>query len=286
MLDYTDLKFRYKVVLLGILIPIFLGSVFLFFFYRYSFDEMVRSGVSRARAVCDAAENLSETQSPNLVYKSSDSNKPSGHDFMMSPTESSSVIVPDICQKKTSIDSERYELNIIRLPSKGNERKFDKFQTYGLEMIQLRDFDEYYNIDSDDTLRYMRPIKVSQKCLSCHGDLGSSKKLWVDSHGEMKKNKTELAGWKDGQICGAFEVVESLAEQKKQLAGVISSAGIVLVTGLTVYAVLFMVLVMWIINWFDVPGEISDDPGDDTGEIIEDGEMEEHEFEEQTKIRC
>ena len=173
MLDYTDRKFRYKVVFLGILIPIFLGAVFLFFFYRYSFDEMVKSTVARARAVCDAAESLSESQSLNLVYKSSDSIKRNGHDFMQSPADSSPIIIPDLCRKKTSIDSGGYELNIIRLSSKGDEREFDKFQTIGLEMIQLRGFGEYYKIDSADMLRYMRPINVSHMCLSCHSDLGS-----------------------------------------------------------------------------------------------------------------
>lgn len=62
-------------------------------------------------------------------------------------------------------------------------------------------------IVKDDEVRYLKPIKLTQDCLFCHGDPAGKK----DPTGGT------MEGWRVGGIHGAFEIISSLDEVNSQV---------------------------------------------------------------------
>ena len=54
---------------------------------------------------------------------------------------------------------------------------------------------EYYAVDKErNALRYLRPIRLTQECLLCHGNPANSKTLWGNDQG------LDPTGAQDGEL--------------------------------------------------------------------------------------
>ena len=79
---------------------------------------------------------------------------------------------------------------------------------------------EAYEIDKEtNSLRYFRPVKLTNTCLLCHGDPANSMALWGSSDG-MDPTGSRMENWKAGEIHGAFEVIQSLDQADAALTAV------------------------------------------------------------------
>jgi methyl-accepting chemotaxis protein len=72
-----------------------------------------------------------------------------------------------------------------------------------LNEIKAKDLPELVII-KDDEIRYLKPIKLTQECLFCHGDPA----------GKIDPTGGTMEGWKSGEIHGAFEIITSLKDVK------------------------------------------------------------------------
>jgi methyl-accepting chemotaxis protein len=94
-------------------------------------------------------------------------------------------------------------------------------------------------IDTDaNTLRYFRPVRLTQSCLLCHGDPQTSQALWGNEQG-LDPTGGLMENWKVGEIHGAFEVILSLDEADQAVAANLTKAGILLLIGV---AIAFVIL--------------------------------------------
>lgn len=71
---------------------------------------------------------------------------------------------------------------------------------------------EHFEIDpSRNAVRYFRPIRLTRECMLCHGDPATSNELWGNARG-LDPTGGRMENWKEGEVHGAFEVVQSLDE--------------------------------------------------------------------------
>ena len=102
---------------------------------------------------------------------------------------------------------------------------------------------EYFEVDkSRNAVRYFRPIRLTQECLLCHGDPAKSKELWGNDRG-LDPSGGPMEGWKEGEVHGAFEVVQSLDEADARVMTALRRDGaiVLLFVGMAA-AVLFLLV--------------------------------------------
>lgn len=104
-----------------------------------------------------------------------------------------------------------------------------------LERSVLAEFKEgridHKVIIEKDHIRYFRPIRLTDECLYCHGDIKGEQ----DVTGGIKE------GWKTGEVHGAFEIISSLEETHKAVAAAKTNV---------IISVIAMLLVIGLISWF------------------------------------
>jgi methyl-accepting chemotaxis protein len=142
------------------------------------------------------------------------------------------------------IASEQFKGNkdvMLRVPkiqprNKANEP--DPVELVMLKRLETENLPELFQVDRQNNfIRYMRPIRLTKDCLICHGTVADSRnKDGLDLMG------IKMEGWKEGEIHGAFELVQRLETVdsliRKKL--VISF----LLTAAVSVAVIFVVIVM------------------------------------------
>jgi len=80
-----------------------------------------------------------------------------------------------------------------------------------LAKLKAEDIDHYTTInEATNELHYFVPIRLTQECLICHGDPATSERLWGNSEG-FDPTGAKMENWAEGEIHGAFEVVQPLA---------------------------------------------------------------------------
>lgn len=75
-----------------------------------------------------------------------------------------------------------------------------------LEQFKNRQIDDLV-ITKKDEIRYLKPIKLTQDCLFCHGE----------PRGTLDPTGGTREGWKVGEIHGAFEIITSLDQVKASI---------------------------------------------------------------------
>ncbi len=98
-----------------------------------------------------------------------------------------------------------------------------------LQEMRTKNLTEMVVRDSD-SIRYFQAIRLTKECLYCHGDA----KGQPDPVGGVKE------GWKEGELHGAFEIISSLDEAKKQ-----ATQAAVYTGGATLAVLLVVISIAW-----------------------------------------
>jgi methyl-accepting chemotaxis protein len=124
----------------------------------------------------------------------------------------------------------------------------DSIEAEALKVLEGEKSDDWYTIDTEkNAVRYFRPIKLSERCMYCHGDPATSQELWGNSDGlDILGQKME--NWKVGEIHGAFEVIQSLDEADRKLASTMTLAGGIAVVSLIVVGIVFALFAVYFVE--------------------------------------
>ena len=89
-----------------------------------------------------------------------------------------------------------YEFRVPKVQPRNPENQPDAFELQALEAFEKdAQLHEYYAVDTEhNTLRYLRPIRLTQECLLCHGNPANSKTLWGNDQG------LDPTGTQDGEL--------------------------------------------------------------------------------------
>ncbi|MDP1570851.1 MAG: methyl-accepting chemotaxis protein [Vicinamibacterales bacterium] len=77
---------------------------------------------------------------------------------------------------------------------------------------------EHWEIDeAQNAIRFFRPVVLTKDCLVCHGEPSLSVKYWSNDKG-LDGTGGPMEGWSEGEVRGAFEVIQSLDQADAVLA--------------------------------------------------------------------
>ena len=138
--------------------------------------------------------------------------------------------VPVVSAWKTAMMKAKeghYEFRVPSFQPRNPANEPSEFDAKVLKSMTDNNQDEAVVIDSKkNEVRYYRAVRLSRTCLYCHGNPANSQELWGNSQG-LDVLGSKMEGWKEGQIHGAFEVLQSLAPAEAKVHGNLAEAGLV-----------------------------------------------------------
>jgi len=157
------------------------------------------------------------------------------------------AVVPIVTAWKTAMaksDEGGYKFRTPKFEARNEKNEPDAFEARVLKMMEKDGLKDYYEYDSElNSIRYFKPIRLTKDCLICHGDPAQSASLWGNSQG-LDPTGTKMENWKEGEIHGAFEVIQSLAESDKAASTVVIQA----IGMAAVLSVLGTLLLYWLVT--------------------------------------
>ncbi|NUN96017.1 MAG: DUF3365 domain-containing protein [Candidatus Omnitrophica bacterium] len=237
---------RSKILTVGLLLPAGLVLV-LFAMYRADVrKQAVQSYVEKARAICLTAESTREGMedkwrqgvfTPEMIRKWAEE----GERAKMLDA------IPVVTAWKAAMNKAKeggYEFKVPKFQPRNPKNEPDELEARALKALEEQNQAEYFEVDKQkNAVRYFRPVKLSKTCLLCHGDPATSKELWGNPEG-IDPTGQPMEGWKEGEIHGAFEVVQSLDEADQRIAAATWMAGGTVGGGLLVMGLVFALVIV------------------------------------------
>ncbi|MBF0287060.1 MAG: methyl-accepting chemotaxis protein [SAR324 cluster bacterium] len=107
---------------------------------------------------------------------------------------------------QTNADKAHYQFKVPKVKPRNPDNEPDAFELAALTELKQKQLEEYYRVDPQtNTLRYFRPIRLTEGCMMCHGNASH------DDNGDgIDPLGFKMEDWKVGDIHGAFEVIADL----------------------------------------------------------------------------
>lgn len=249
MTRFRDLPLLIKFLSAGIGVMAILVGILFFLYYKVNKQITVESFVEKARSICLVSESAREDMeekwdkglfSIEMMKAMADAGE----------QEKLLMTVPVVAAWSVSMRKSEAGGYTFRVPkfsprNPKNEPDYglvEKIEGPALQKIKKENLKEYYVIDERiNSIRYFLPVKLSKACLICHGDPKQSETLWGRNDGKDPTGGT-IENWKEGEIHGAFEVIQSLDAADAALRGrVVKGAFIAIMGFLLAGLVVFLV---------------------------------------------
>lgn len=239
------MSFRGKLILVGVLQLAVISGI-LFYVYTIEAREKIHQQyIEKARSVVLTTESAREEVgkmwdagifSPEQLRKWAD-------DKQIDRILQSVPVVTAWRSAMAKASEGGYQFKVPKFKPRRAENEPDAIEAEVLKLFEEEGVAEHYVLDeSNNTIRYFRPIRLTQECLLCHGDPATSVALWDNSKGQDPTG-AHMENWKVGEIHGAFEVVQSLdSADAAIMASVWKGAGMIGIL-LVVSAVIFFLAI-------------------------------------------
>ncbi|MBI4798915.1 MAG: DUF3365 domain-containing protein [Desulfarculus sp.] len=132
----------------------------------------------------------------------------------------------------------QYQFRVPKFHPRNPANEPTEFEARVLKAMTEANQDEAVVLDHEhNSVRYFRAVRLSRTCLYCHGDPSTSQALWGNDQG-LDPLGGRMENWREGEIRGAFQVIQSLAPADAKVRGNLLTAGLVAALLLAVGGVL------------------------------------------------
>ncbi|RPI62502.1 MAG: DUF3365 domain-containing protein [Ignavibacteriales bacterium] len=206
MLKYwQNLNIKKKILMPLIIISVLTGVLCFWFFYDMYKESEVNALVSKARALIIEAEAVREytaKQSSIGIFRNDITNLEEV--LYTVPIFSAMTVVKDK-SKELEMD-----FKVPKFQPRNPDNEPDAYETEILKKLESSNEKEFWEIDEEtNTVRFFRPIKLTDECLKCHGDPEKSLEYWGRTDGKDITG-AKMENWKVGEVHGAFELKMSM----------------------------------------------------------------------------
>lgn len=246
----AKLSLRSKLIGIGIVLTTLLLVVMLYAYATNQREVAVKSLVNQARSICLATES---TRQGMEEYWAQGVFTQGQLRQWVEAGEMEKVLasVPVVTAWNAAMRKAKeagYEFRVPKNQPRNPTNAPDSIEAIALKLLEGEQVSEHYVVDENlNAVRFFRPIKLSQTCLYCHGDPALSEQYWGNSHG-LDPTGGRMENWKDGEVHGAFEVIQTLESADKATAAAIRKALGIIIAGLLVMAAALYMLVQYTVN--------------------------------------
>ena len=245
----STVGFKSKLILVGILEIIAVVAVLFVMYANKSKEQTRQQYVEKARSVIMAGESTREEMGAMWqmgLFTSAQLRDWSGRKEMDKVLSAVPVVIAWRSVMAKAADG-GYQFKVPKFEPRNPKNQPDEMESAVLKKFAASDLKEYQEIDAKtNSIRYFRPVRLTQECLLCHGDPKTSASLWGNSEGRDPTGGA-MENWKVGEVHGAFEVIQSLDKADAAMAASMKS-GVLLVGGMVVLAAVILYLAIhWVI---------------------------------------
>ncbi len=214
------MNLRTKIVLIGMAQLLVVTGVLFALYYRDAKQKVQEQYVAKARSIVLTAEAMREEMAHKWdqgIFSA---------EQMRAWADAGDVdkilaAVPVVTAWKAAMakaEEGGYQFKVPKFRPRNPKNKPDALEARVLKMFEEQGVNEYYVVDEKtDSIRYFRPIRLTEECMLCHGDPAKSAQYWGNDEG-LDPTGAKMEGWKVGEVHGAFEVVQSLDEANAAIA--------------------------------------------------------------------
>jgi methyl-accepting chemotaxis protein len=235
---------RTKILLFGTIQLSIVAAIIFGLYYRSERSKMVDEYLRQSRAIVMTTESAREEA--GRLWQQGVLDK----DQMATWAESGEMdkvmaaipVITAIRAAQSKATEGGYEFRVPKVDARNPKNEPDALEARALRKLKDEGLEEYHEIDREmNAIRFFRPVKLTSECLLCHGDPSTSQELWGNDQG-LDPTGARMEGWKEGEIHGAFEIVQSLDEGDAALMGIMFQGAVVLCVLLSISGVIFFVL--------------------------------------------
>jgi methyl-accepting chemotaxis protein len=228
---------RQKIVLIGLLQLLVVGAALFGLHYRQARQAAFDDATNRARSIILTAESIREQMAEKWHLGLFTQPQASAY-AKQGDLKRLLATVPVVTAWESAMAKAKeggYEFRVPKFKPRNLKNIPDPIEAEALQALESKQLSEYSAVDrSRNAVRYFRPIRLTQECLLCHGDPATSTALWGNNRGVDPTGAT-MENWREGELHGAFEVVQSLDQDDAKAAAALWTSGLV-VAGLGVLA--------------------------------------------------
>lgn len=239
---FRDYSIKNKLLIVGISLPTALLVILFFMYFGQVRQSTVDGYVEKARAICLTTESVREQM--EISWKKG-LHTVEQLRIWAEQGEQDKVLaaVPVVMAWRSAMQKAEeggYAFSTPKFKPRNPANEPDALETRALRTMENQRLNEYYEIDrSINSVRYFRPVRLSEACLYCHGEPHLSREFWGNDQG-LDPTGARMEGWRVGEIHGAFQVVQSLDAADQQLRRSLLVAGLVVLLGLALLAFVFV----------------------------------------------
>lgn len=242
--DMNRLSLSTKIVVLGIVLPTVLVLILFVLYYRGARHAGIEAMLSEARDVCLATEAVREGMEDKWergVFSKEDLRKWADAGEMEKVLSAVPVVSAWEAAKKKQEEA-GYEFRTPKNQPRNERNSPDPFESEALAALE-GGAEEYWGIDEEmNAIRYLRPVRLTQNCLLCHGDPATSEAIWGNKEGKDPTGVV-MENWKVGEVHGAFETIFSMDDLDRELRAAMASGALIVVVGLVIMSIIFVAVI-------------------------------------------
>ena len=233
-MNWSRLSIRTKITVVSVVLP---AVLFLSLFAVWARDERTQINqktVDKARSVALSAQGTRVTMEQNWqdgVFTAEMLREWADKDQM----DQALGAVPIVAAWRSvmaNAEEGGYEFKVPKFQPRNPDNEPDPVEARALKEMKAGDLAEYFVHDQDsNTIRYFRPVKLTESCLLCHGDPATSVALWGNAKG-LDPTGSRMENWEVGQMHGAFEVIQSLDQADAAFRAAVGKMAVVILAGL------------------------------------------------------
>ena len=226
-MGWKNLGIKWKILLISLLGPIVIGLILSLQRISDIKQGSEQALLSKSRAIVMMAEstreNMAEKLQKGIIKPFSE---------LKNDREELLEAIPIITAMRTAsrkAEQAGYKFRVPKFNPRNPENTPTELEGRVLEELKNKGLEEKI-VKTQSSIRYFRPIKLSQECMYCHGEPKGSE----DPVGGTKE------GWQVGEIHGAFEIISSTDKAESRI-----NAAALDVTMWTVGILVLMFAAIW-----------------------------------------
>ncbi|MCK9211645.1 MAG: methyl-accepting chemotaxis protein [Ignavibacteriaceae bacterium] len=233
---FNKLPIQRKILIPLLAVSLLTGLISYFFFKNLYKETLISGKIDQARTLILSAEAVREytsKQHSSGIFKQD-----------ITRLEDVLLTVPIFAAMKTARSKAKelnFEFKVPKFSPRNQNNQPDDYEAAILKKFESGNEKELYEVDEKtNRIRFFRPVKLTEECMSCHGEPEKSLEYWGRNDGKDITG-TKMEGWKVGEIHGAFEVmadmqpIYSAVTDKSIVIAGISAVGTILMLFIAIF---------------------------------------------------